>query len=129
MPAKSGFSRFVLALAAGALAATLGTPASAQTSNGALAGAGTIPGLDPKSPIKVLPVRGNIYVLMGGGANITLSVGLDGVLMVDTEDPQLAAKTLDTIRTFTSAPIKIVVNSHIHPDHPAVMHSLRNRGR
>ncbi|HMD48529.1 MAG TPA: MBL fold metallo-hydrolase, partial [Bryobacteraceae bacterium] len=43
--------------------------------------------------------------------------GPDGVLMVDTEDPQLAAKTLDTIRTFTSAPIKIVVNSHIHPDH------------
>jgi len=29
--------------------------------------------------------------------------GSDGVLMVDTEDPQLAAKTLDTIRTFTSA--------------------------
>jgi cyclase len=39
------------------------------------------------------------------------------VLMVDTEDPQLATKTLDTIRTFTSAPIKVVVNSHIHPDH------------
>jgi glyoxylase-like metal-dependent hydrolase (beta-lactamase superfamily II) len=43
--------------------------------------------------------------------------GSDGVLMVDTQDPQLAAKTLDTIRTFTSAPIKIVVNSHIHADH------------
>jgi glyoxylase-like metal-dependent hydrolase (beta-lactamase superfamily II) len=39
------------------------------------------------------------------------------VPMVDTEDPQLAAKTLDTIQTFTSAHIKIVVNSHIHPDH------------
>ena len=43
--------------------------------------------------------------------------GPDGVLMVDTEDPQLASKTLDSIRTFTSAPIKMVVNSHIHPDH------------
>ncbi len=43
--------------------------------------------------------------------------GSDGVLLVDTEDRQLAPKTLDTIRTFTSAPIKIVVNSHIHPDH------------
>jgi hypothetical protein len=27
--------------------------------------------------------------------------GSDGVLMVDTEDPQLATKTLDTVRTFT----------------------------
>jgi cyclase len=51
------------------------------------------------------------------GGRVVVLFGADGVLMVDTEDPQLAAKTLDTIRTFTSAPIKIVVNSHIHSDH------------
>ena len=51
------------------------------------------------------------------GGRVAVLFGSDGVLMVDTEDPQLAMKTLDTIRTFTSAPIKIVVNSHIHPDH------------
>jgi cyclase len=51
------------------------------------------------------------------GGRVAVLFGSDGVLMVDTEDPQLASKTLDTIRTFTSAPIKIVVNSHIHPDH------------
>jgi glyoxylase-like metal-dependent hydrolase (beta-lactamase superfamily II) len=53
----------------------------------------------------------------GAGGRVAVLFGSDGVLMVDTEDPQLASKTLDTIRTFTSAPIKIVVNSHIHPDH------------
>jgi cyclase len=53
----------------------------------------------------------------GAGGRVAVLFGSDGVLMVDTEDPQLATKTLDTIRTFTSAPIKIVVNSHIHPDH------------
>src|SRR6202167_1675657 len=51
------------------------------------------------------------------GGRVAVLFGSDGVLMVDTEDPQLAAKTLETIRTFTSASIKIVVNSHIHPDH------------
>jgi cyclase len=51
------------------------------------------------------------------GGRVVVLFGSDGVLMVDTEDQQLASKTLDTIRTFTSAPIKIVVNSHIHPDH------------
>jgi len=70
----------------------------------------------------------NLYLLHGSagldpahpdaaGGGVAVLFGPDGVLMVDTEDPQLAAKTLDTIRTFTSAPIKIVVNSHIHPDH------------
>src|SRR5271168_5009428 len=53
----------------------------------------------------------------GAGGRVAVLFGSDGVLMVDTEDPQLASKTLDTIRTFTGAPIKIVVNSHIHPDH------------
>ena len=51
------------------------------------------------------------------GGRVAVLFGPDGVLMVDTEDPQLASKTLDTIRTFTKAPIKIVVNSHVHPDH------------
>ena len=53
------------------------------------------------------------------GGRVEVLFGPDGVLMVDTEDPQLAAKTLDTIRTFSNGPIKIVkVNSQqIHPDH------------
>ena len=53
----------------------------------------------------------------GAGGRVAVLFGPDGVLMVDTEDPQLAAKTLETIRTFSNGPIKIVVNSHIHPDH------------
>jgi cyclase len=53
----------------------------------------------------------------GAGGRVAVLFGSDGVLMVDTEDPQLATKTLDAIRTFTAGPIKIVVNSHIHPDH------------
>jgi cyclase len=62
------------------------------------------PGLDPTHPD-------------GAGGRVAVLFGPDGVLMVDTEDPQLAAKTLEAIRTFTTAPIKVVVNSHIHPDH------------
>jgi cyclase len=82
---------------AGVLAS--GVAVSAQTLNGALAGAGTIPGLNPNSPVKVLPVRGNIYVLMGAGANITLSVGLDGVLMVDSGSGDMTDQALAAIRT------------------------------
>ena len=95
MRAKAGFRGFVLALAAAALVAI---PGAAQTPSGALAGAGTIPGLDPKSPVKALPVRGNIYVLMGGGANITVSVGLDGVLMVDSGSAEMSDQVLAAIR-------------------------------
>lgn len=53
----------------------------------------------------------------GSGGRVAVLFGPDGVLMVDTENKQLADKTLRTIRSFTSEPIKIVVNSHIHSDH------------
>jgi glyoxylase-like metal-dependent hydrolase (beta-lactamase superfamily II) len=53
----------------------------------------------------------------GSGGRVAVLFGPEGVLMVDTENKQLAEKTLQTIRSFTSAPIKVVVNSHIHSDH------------
>jgi len=70
----------------------------------------------------------NLFVLHGsqgldlahpdasGGRAMAL-FGPDGVLMVDTENRQVADKTLTAIRSFTDAPIKVLVNTHIHPDH------------
>lgn len=70
----------------------------------------------------------NLYVLHGSegldpahpeasGGRVAVLFGSDGVLMVDTGNKPVAEKTMKTIRTFTNAPIKIVVNSHIHGDH------------
>ena len=70
----------------------------------------------------------NLYVLHGSegldpahpeasGGRVAVLFGSDGVLMADTGNKPVAEKTLKTIRTFTNAPIKIVVNSHIHGDH------------
>ena len=88
-----------LACSAAIALAMADVPISAQLQSGSLAGVGTIPGLNPNGPIKVFPVRGNIYVLMGGGANITLSVGLDGVLMVDSGSADKSDQVLAAIRT------------------------------
>jgi glyoxylase-like metal-dependent hydrolase (beta-lactamase superfamily II) len=70
----------------------------------------------------------NLFVLHGsqgldpahpdasGGRAMAL-FGPDGVLLVDTENRQVAEQTLKAIRSFTDAPIKVLVNTHIHPDH------------
>jgi len=58
--------------------------------------------------------------------------GPDGVLLVDTENRQVAEKTLKAIRSFTDGPIKISVsvNTHIHPDpRPARNASTQGRAR
>jgi glyoxylase-like metal-dependent hydrolase (beta-lactamase superfamily II) len=70
----------------------------------------------------------NLYVLQGSpefdtthpdaaGGRVAVLFGPDGVLLVDSQDQELAEKVLKSIRTFSPAPIRILVNSHIHPDH------------
>src|SRR5262245_5577987 len=53
----------------------------------------------------------------GSGGRVLVLFGPDGVLMVDTQNRQVAEKTLQAVRAFTDAPIRILVNTHIHGDH------------
>jgi len=53
----------------------------------------------------------------GSGGRALVLFGPDGVLMVDSQNRQVGDKTLKAIRSFTSAPIKVMVNTHIHSDH------------
>jgi len=70
----------------------------------------------------------NLFVLHGSpgldrshpdasGGRAMVLFGPDGVLLVDTQNRQVADKTLAAIRSFTDGPIKVLVNSHIHSDH------------
>jgi len=70
----------------------------------------------------------NLFVLHGSqgldpahpdasGGRALVLFGPDGALMVDTQNRQVADKTLKALRSFTDAPIKVLVNTHIHSDH------------
>jgi hypothetical protein len=50
-----------------------------------------------QADIHLLPLRGNVYLLVGAGANITLSVGKEGVLLVDTGAAPMADKVVAAI--------------------------------
>src|SRR4030095_15868295 len=53
--------------------------------------------------LQFLPVRGNIFVLQGAGANITVSIGRDGVLMVDSGLHSMGEQVLAAIRRLQAA--------------------------
>ena len=67
--------------------------------------------------VHVLPVQGNVYMLVGAGGNVTLQVGKDGVLLVDTEFAPMADKIVAAIRKLSNGPIRYIINTHAHPDH------------
>jgi glyoxylase-like metal-dependent hydrolase (beta-lactamase superfamily II) len=73
-----------------------------------------------KVEVKATPVAGHIYMLQGAGGNIGVSVGSDGVLIVDDEFAPLADKiraALKGIGTEGAGKIAFILNTHWHGDH------------
>ena len=67
--------------------------------------------------IHVLPVQGNVSLLLGAGGNVAVQIGEEGVLVVDTGTAQMSDKLLAAIRKLSAKPIRYIINTHFHPDH------------
>jgi len=67
--------------------------------------------------IEVIHVQGNVYMLAGPGGNITVQSGDDGLMVVDTMFAEVSEKVLEAIRSIANTQIRLVVNTHVHPDH------------
>jgi glyoxylase-like metal-dependent hydrolase (beta-lactamase superfamily II) len=108
-------------------------------------------------PLTVLPIRGNLHVIQGAGANIVVSVGRDGVLMVDTGLPErsdhvsaairqlqrdldlretppgFAAETRSSVASRHTEPppkpIRYILTTHAHPEQVGGNEKLRLAGR
>jgi glyoxylase-like metal-dependent hydrolase (beta-lactamase superfamily II) len=70
-----------------------------------------------KVEIHVEKVAGSVYMLAGLGGNIGLSVGPDGVVVVDDQFAPLVPRIREAIRGITPEPVRFVLNTHWHFDH------------
>jgi cyclase len=67
-------------------------------------------------------------MLMGEGGNIGVSVGDDGVFMIDDQFAPLTEKIKASIVTLSDKPIKFLINTHWHFDHTGGNENLGNEG-
>ena len=67
--------------------------------------------------IETTHVAGNIYMLEGAGGNIGVSVGPDGILLVDDQFAPLAEKIRNALKELGEGPLKFLINTHFHGDH------------
>lgn len=70
-----------------------------------------------KVEIKVHQVSGSVYMLEGAGGNIGVSVGEDGIVIVDDEFAPLAPKIKTALKGISDKPVRFVLNTHWHGDH------------
>ncbi len=70
-----------------------------------------------KVEIKVQKAAGSVYMLTGAGGNIGVSVGDDGIVIVDDQFAPLAEKIRTALKGIADKPVKFVINTHWHGDH------------
>jgi len=73
---------------------------------------------------KIRELKPNLYMITGGGANTLVRVTPDGIIVVDTKNPPMPGapdvnytRVMEEITSVSKAPVKIVINTHHHPDH------------
>ena len=67
--------------------------------------------------MKVVKITDHVYMLQGAGGNIGVSVGDDGIVIIDDEFAPLAPKIREALKAITTKPIKFIINTHYHGDH------------
>ena len=70
-----------------------------------------------KVQIETVEVTPGIYMLVGSGGNIGVSVGKSGTFLIDDQYAPLSEKIQAAIAELTPSPVRFVVNTHWHGDH------------
>ncbi len=56
--------------------------------------------------LETIRIRANVYVIFGAGANVTVQIGEDGLVLVDSGSSEMADKLLGAVRSISRRPIR-----------------------
>ena len=67
--------------------------------------------------VKATKLGGDVYGIDGQGGRMAALVGPEGVLLVDSQFPRVTEQIVAEIKRLSPAPLKLLVNTHVHGDH------------
>src|ERR1700733_11300757 len=70
-----------------------------------------------KVEVKTPDLGNKTYMLEGAGGNVTVAVGTDGIIMVDSQFAPMHDKLKAAIEKISPLPIKYLIDTHYHGDH------------
>ena len=82
----------------------------------------------PAGEPTVAEVADGIYVLRWAGGNIGISVGDDGVVLIDDQYAPMVPRNIEALREITDKPLRFVLNTHWHGDHTGGNEALAGEG-
>jgi cyclase len=83
----------------------------------------------PEKPVvQLLSVQGRVHMLVGAGSNITVQLGDNAVVLVDSGLLQMSPQVLAVIRSLSQKPIEFIINTSVDADHTGGNHNLAQSG-
>ena len=67
--------------------------------------------------LETIQIRPNVFVVFGAGGNVTVHVGEDGVILVDSGSAAMGERLLQAVRAVTPRPIRLIINTSADADH------------
>lgn len=71
----------------------------------------------PEVKVVATKLGGNVYGIDGQGGRMAALVGPDGVFLVDAQFPAVTDKIVAALKGLSPAPLRFLVNTHVHTDH------------
>jgi cyclase len=78
--------------------------------------------------VEVLPVQGNVYMAASPSGNVTLQIGKEGVLLVDSGTASQSDELVAAIRKLTKGPIQYIINTDSALEHTGGNGSIAKQG-
>jgi glyoxylase-like metal-dependent hydrolase (beta-lactamase superfamily II) len=82
-----------------------------------------------RTPLEILQLRPNFYLIAGAGGHVAVQVGSDGVVVVDAGSAARADELLAVIKKITTQPIRYVINTSADADHVGGNETLSKAGQ
>jgi cyclase len=70
-----------------------------------------------QNDVEVVQAAADVYMIGGGGSNVTVNVGPQGLFVVDTGSAAASAKVVAAIRSISDRPIRYIANTSADLDH------------
>jgi glyoxylase-like metal-dependent hydrolase (beta-lactamase superfamily II) len=71
----------------------------------------------PPAALEIQKVKDTLYLITGGGGNTAAFITEKGVVIVDTKNPGMGPAILEKVKSVTTKPVTMIINTHTHGDH------------
>ena len=118
-----GLGRRVALVASGLWLLFAGFPAEVTSAQGGQTSIAAAGGLE------VLQLRPNFFMIAGGGSNVAVQIGDDGIVVVDAGSSAAANDVLAAIQRLSPRPIRYIIDTSADPDHVGGNETLSKAGQ